>query len=273
VDRSQLFAPGHDARLLGKVFDAGADAVLLDLEDAVPPELKATARALVADALRSGRRAWVRINQAGTDEAAADLDVLAALGPDGPVGIRVPKTESAEDVRWVAQRVPGVPLTPAIETARGVLAAAEIAAAPAVRMLAVGGIDLQRDLGTSDGALGLLYVRSHLVVCSRAAAVDPPIDSVYPYLADLGGLRDAARLARSLGLFGKSTVHPRQLPVIHEAFTPTDDELGWAREVVAVFDAAGGAAARLSGGEFVDRPVADRARRLLELAARIAARG
>jgi citrate lyase subunit beta/citryl-CoA lyase len=181
--------------------------------------------------------------------------------------------ESAEQVRWVAERVPGVPLTPAIETARGVLAAAEIAGAPGVRMLAVGGIDLQRDLGTSDGALGLLYARSHLVICSRAARIDPPIDSVYPQLADLAGLRDAAQLARSLGLFGKSTVHPRQLPVIHEVFTPAEADLAWAREVIVVFDGAGGAAARLAGGEFVDRPVADRARRLLDLAARIEARG
>lgn len=269
MDRSQLFAPGHDAKLLGKVFAAAADAVLLDLEDAVPPERKAEARAMVAGALRDGRRAWVRINEAGTDAAAADLDALIGPGDRHPAGLRIPKVESAEQVRWVAERAPGIPLTPAIETARGILAAAEIAAAPGVRMLAVGGIDLQRDLGTSDGSLGLLYARSHLVICSRAARIDPPIDSVYPHLADLAGLREAARLARSLGLFGKSSVHPRQLPVIHEVFTPGEAELTWAREVVAVFDAAGGAAARMADGEFVDRPVAERARRLMDLAARI----
>ena len=269
MDRSQLFAPGHDANLLGKVFEAGADAVILDLEDAVAADQKETARAMVARALLVGNAGWVRINEAGSEAARADLDALRGL----PAGIRVPKVESPEAVRWVAERAPNIPLAAAIETARGLLAAAEIARAPGVRMLAFGGLDLQRDLWTSDGGLALLYARSHLVVCSRAAGIEPPIDAVHPQLADLEGLRDAARLARSVGMFGKSAIHPRQLPVIHEVFTPSRDDVAWAREVVAVFDAAGGAAARLAGGEFVDKPVADRARRLLELADRLAGQG
>jgi len=267
MDRSQLFAPGHDAKLLSKVFAAGADAVILDLEDAVPPDRKAEARGLVARALE-GATAWVRINEAGSDAAAADLDAVAGLA----AGIRVPKVASPGQLRWVADRAPGVPLAAAIESARGLLAAAEIAAAPGLRLLALGGLDLQRDLGASDGGLALLYARSHLVVAARAAGIDPPIDAVYPMLTDLPGLRDEARLARSVGMFGKSTVHPRQLPVIHEVFTPPEADVRWAREVVAIFDAAGGAATRLAGGEFVDKPVADRARRLLELADRLVAR-
>jgi citrate lyase subunit beta / citryl-CoA lyase len=265
MDRSYLFAPGHNPKLLGRVFDAGADAVMLDLEDAVPPEEKETARRMVAEVLAE-HHAWVRINAARTPLAEADLAAVA----DAAYGIRIPKTESADDVRWVAERALGRPLICAIESARGVLAAAEIAAVPGVRHLAMGGVDLARDLNAGSGNLQTLYVRSHLVIASRATGIEPPIDSVYARLDDEAGLREQAAFARSLGFFGKSAIHPRQLPVLHEVFTPTEQEVAWARQVLAAFDAAGGAALQLPSGEFVDLPVADRARRLLELAAALA---
>jgi citrate lyase subunit beta / citryl-CoA lyase len=262
MDRSYLFAPGHNAKLLHRVFEAGADAVMLDLEDAVPPDAKATARAMVAEAL-ADHPAWVRVNAAHTELCEADL---AAVG-ERAYGIRIPKAESPGDVHWVAERAPGKPIICAIESARGVLAAAEIAAAPGVRHLAMGGVDLQNDLNADNGNLQTLYVRSHLVVVSRAAGLEPPIDSVWPRLDDEAGLREQTTFARSLGFFGKSAIHPRQLPVLHDVFTPSDRELRWAREVVAAFEAAGGSALRLPDGEFVDLPVAERARRLLQLAA------
>jgi citrate lyase subunit beta/citryl-CoA lyase len=263
MNRSYLFAPGHNPKLVRRVFEAGADAVMLDLEDAVPPHAKEQARAMVAEALLE-RAAWVRINAVRTDVAAADLDAVAGLA----AGLRIPKVESAEDAQWVADRAPGTPLICAIESARGILAAQEIAFAQGVRHLSLGGVDLRRDLGTTeDGNLQTLYARSHLVVVSRAAGIAPPIDSVYPQLEDDDGLREQAEFARSLGFFGKSAIHPRQLPAIHEAFTPSSAELAWARLVVDAFDAAGGEAIKLPGGEFVDLPVAERARRLLELAA------
>ena len=267
MERSYLFAPGHNAKLLDRVFTAGADALMLDLEDAVPPAAKDLARRMVAAKLAdppaatpSGPvRAWVRVNAARTDLCAADLDAVAA----DAYGIRIPKAESPEDVAWVADRAPGKPIICAIESARGLLAAAEIAAAPGVAHLALGGVDLQRDLGTDGSDTAALYGRSHLVVCSRAARIGPPIDSVYPRLADDDGLRAQAELARSLGFFGKSAIHPRQLPVLHAVFTPTEQELAWAREVLAAFEAADGGAAALPDGEFVDLPVARRAERLL----------
>jgi citrate lyase subunit beta / citryl-CoA lyase len=260
MDRSYLFAPGHSEKLLGKVFHAGADAVILDLEDAVPPEHKATARCNVTDVLRH-HAAWVRINAAQTAIAAADLDAVADLAH----GIRIPKVESVEDVRWVADRAPGKPLLCAIESARGVANALAIAGEPAVKHLALGGIDLQRDLGVSSGDDPLQYVRSHLVVASRAAGIEPPIDSVYPHLQDAEGLRRQCSVSRSFGFFGKSAIHPSQLSIIHAAFSPTDDELQWARDVLEAFDDANGSAVRLPGGEFVDLPVAERARDLLRL--------
>ena len=267
LNRSWLFAPGHQATLVQKVFEVGADAVILDLEDAVPASEKARARMLVADATAQ-RPAWVRVNEARTAACEADLDAVG----DVATGIRIPKVESVEDVRWVAERSPGKPLICAIETGRGVQAAGDIAAAPGVTGLALGGLDLQRDLGVGDDPRALLYVRSHLVVASRAAGIDRPIDSVYPKLDDDAGLRAEANDARVLGFFGKSAVHPRQVAIINEVFTPTPKQISWARMVLEAFQAAGGDATRLSTGEFVDQPVARRAERLLELAAALEAR-
>jgi citrate lyase subunit beta/citryl-CoA lyase len=222
----------------------------------------------------------VRVNAARTAACAADLDAVA----EHAAGIRVPKEESAEDVRWVADRARGKPLLCAIETARGVLAAQEIAAVPSVRCLALGGVDLRRDLNIGAGEQETIYVRSHLVVVSRAAGLEPPVDSVYVRLDDAEGLRREAHFARRLGFFGKSAIYPRQLPVLHDVFTPSADELAWAERAarwpeasralrarggVAAFAASGGAAVQLADGEFVDLPVAQRARRLLELAATV----
>lgn len=258
--RSYLFVPGHNSKLVQKVFSAGADAVILDLEDAVPPQHKAAARVQVAAAL-TDHWAWVRVNTARTAECEADLAAVAGSG----CGIRIPKTESPDDVAWVAERAPGKPLLCAIETARGLLAAYDIATVPGVLQLAMGGVDLQRDLGTGNGNLHTVYARSHLVVASRAAGIQPPIDSVYPHLDDDAGLREQAEFARDLGFFGKSAIHPRQLPILHEVFTPSAEEITWAGQVIEAFDTAGGNACRLPSGEFVDLPVAERARRVLAL--------
>jgi citrate lyase subunit beta / citryl-CoA lyase len=265
MHRSYLFAPGHDAKLLDRVFTAGADAVMLDLEDAVPLAFKSRARRMVAEALAE-RPGWARINALRSELAAADLDVLAPLA----AGLRLPKVESAEDVQWVVDRCGAQtpPLICAVESARGLLAAQEIACVEGVRHLSIGGVDLRRDLNTGDGDLPMLHARSHLVVVSSAAGLAAPVDSVYAHVADGGGLRAQCEFSRSLGFFGKSAIHPRQLPVLHSVFTPSEEEVAWAREVLAAFTAAGGAAARLASGEFVDRPVADRAHRLLAVAAR-----
>jgi citrate lyase subunit beta/citryl-CoA lyase len=261
MHRSYLYAPGHNAKLLDRVFDAGADAVVLDLEDAVPAGAKETARAMVAATLET-QPAWVRVNAVGTGGCEADLDAVAGRA----LGIRLPKVESAEDAQWVADRVPGMPLICAVESARGVLAAAEIASVDGVRHLSIGLIDLRRDLDLGAGNLETLHIRSHLAIASRAAGIGPPIDTVYPHTDDLCALRSDAEFARSLGFFGKSVIHPRQLPVVHAVFTSTDEEVAWAHEVIDAFEGSGGEAVRLPTGEFVGAPVAARARRLLERA-------
>ena len=146
------------------------------------------------------------------------------------------------------------------------LAAAEIAAAPGVAHLAMGGVDLARDLSASSGNLATLYVRSHLVLASRAAAIARPSTASTPTSPTTRGCASRPSLPGRWG-FRQVRDPPRQLPILHEVFTPTTEEITWAREVIAAFDAAGGAALRLPSGEFMDLPVADRARRLLHLAA------
>ena len=257
--RSWLFAPGHNEKLLRLVFDAGADVVLLDLEDAVPPEMKDRARAMVAEAAAS-RRCWVRVNKAHSETCARDLDALAGT----VLGLRIPKVESAGDVAWVAERAPDIPLDCTIESARGVIAAFDIASAPACALLSYGGLDLAVDLGISSGEQETLFARSYLVTAARAAGKPPPSDGVHPLLEDDTGLRREAEAARRLGFFGKSAIHPRQLPIIHEVFAATPEELAWATRVLAAFEKSAGAATRTEDGEFVDLPVAERARRVME---------
>ena len=256
--RSWLFAPGHNERLLRLVFDVGADVVLLDLEDAVPPDTKDRARALVAE-VAAARPCWVRVNRAPSEACARDLDALAG----SVLGLRIPKVESAAEVAWVAERAPDIPLDCTIESARGVLAAFDIASAPACALLSYGGLDLAADLGIAAGEQESLFARSYLVIAARAAGKPPPSDGVHPFLEDDAGLRRETETARRLGFFGKSAIHPRQVPIIHEVFAPTPDELAWAKRVLAAFEESGGAATRTPDGEFVDLPVAERARGLL----------
>ncbi len=256
--RSWLFAPGHNEKLLRLVFDAGADVVLLDLEDAVPPDMKDPARAMVAE-VAAARPCWVRVNRARSEACERDLDLLSG----SVLGLRIPKVDSAAEVAWVAERAPEVPLDCTIESARGVLAAFDIASAPACALLSYGGLDLALDLGIGGGEQETLYARSSLVIAARAAGKPPPSDGVHPLLEDDDGLRKEAEAARRLGFFGKSAIHPRQVPIINSVFAATPEELAWATRVMAAFEESRGAATRTADGEFVDKPVADRARQIL----------
>src|ERR1700687_6395121 len=229
--RSWLFAPGHNEKLLRQVFDVGADMVLLDLEDAVPPDIKDRARAMVA-VVAAERPCWVRVNRARTETGERDLEKVAG----SVLGLRIPKVESAADVAWVSERAPGVLLDCPIESARGVLAAFEIASAPACALLSFGNLDLAADLGSSPGELETLYARSYLVMAARSAGKPPPSDGVYPLLDDDNGLRKEAEAAKRIGVYGEAAIHPRQVPIIHAVFAPTREEVTWAKGVVAAFE-------------------------------------
>jgi len=246
------------------VFDAGADEVLLDLEDGVGPDFKEQARRLVAETLQSNP-AWVRINGPGTPAAEADLNAIGELAK----GINIPKVESRADVAWVRERLAGrdISLAATIESARGVLNCIDIAGGPGLVRLSFGNVDFAADLGiASDAWEATLLARSQVVLASRAAEIEPPTDGVYTRFQDDDGLRLEAARARALGFGSKSAIHPRQVPIINQIFTPTEAEVAWATDVVRVYRASQGAATRTASGEMVDVPVFERARRLLALA-------
>jgi citrate lyase subunit beta / citryl-CoA lyase len=282
--RSYLFAPGNREDLLRKVLVSGADAAVLDLEDAVPADQKSQARALVAEALAAPGvaprpRVFVRINGVATAEWEADLK--AVVRP-GLAGIRMPKVESASEVHRVdtvlgrleAERglgVSTVQLTLAIESAQGVEAAVELARASArVRNLCFGAADFAADVGAdpSEDERETLFARSRLVLASRVARLDPPIAPVHTRIDDDEGLRASCEAARRLGFFGRSCVHPRQVPLVNAAFQPDDAAVARARSIVNAFERASraGSGATTLRGEFVDQAVLRRARGVLAIA-------
>jgi citrate lyase subunit beta/citryl-CoA lyase len=278
-----MFASANDPVRSLKAITIGASAVCLDLEDAVATSEKAAARDVVAQTLLDpsveGANAHVRIN--GVDTAFCDDD-LAALGPLLPrlSGILVPMVESADQVRHVAARLDAleaehgveagaVRLIAIAETAKGVLAAPDVAAStPRLRTLLLGPADLAHDLGielTADG-YELFHVRSQLVLAARAAGLEGPIDGPFLGLKDDEGTRTSAQWAKRLGYQGKMVLHPQQLPVVAEVFAPSADEIAWAQTVVAAFaehEAKGISAFKLDDGTFVDYPVVHRAQSIL----------
>jgi citrate lyase subunit beta/citryl-CoA lyase len=278
VHRSLLFAPGNHARRVEKCLTLDADAVILDLEDAVADAEKAATRAVVVQALGRPRRSqgYVRVNSLGTPWALGDFLAVVTTGVDGIV---LPKVESASDLRtgeWLIdslERERGLPsgridLIPIIETAAGFAHMGEIAAAARrTRRLAFGAGDFTLDIGLAWSAdeTELLPYRSQFVVQSRAAGLEPPLDTVWVSLDDKDGFRRSALRARSLGFQGKLCIHPDQVPVVNECFCPTESELAHARRVIDAFEQAQreGLAAIQVDGQFVDYPILYRAQRIV----------
>lgn len=281
--RSLLNVPGDRPEMIAKAPAYGADALILDLEDAVSPHGKSGARAAVHDALAAwaaeGRAGWVRVNGLDTDWLDDDLDAI--VGP-GLTGIQLPKVHGPEVVRAVddrlraLERARGLPddavaLLVSIESARGVHLAYDIlSAATRIRSVMVGtaqDADLQGDVGyvTTDAGLETLYIRSSVLLAARAAGVPHPIDGVYADHRDPVGLERVARRARELGYRGKKLIHPGQIAVVHRVFTPTAAELDHYRRVIAGFDAAlaAGRATAVADGRMIDVAMAETARRIL----------
>lgn len=261
--RSFLFAPGSDERKLHKALDAGADAVIADLEDAVVPSEKERARDVVAGVLAGPARCLrlARVNAPGTPWLEDDLAAVAELAVDAAV---LPKATPAA-LRAVERT--GLPVVAIVETAEGLRRVHELAESPPVAALVLGAVDLGLSLGLEprpDG-LELLVPRSTLVLASAVAGLRGPVDQAWVDVRDERGLERDCLLGRSLGLRGKACIHPAQVPVVNEAFAPSEDELRRAREVVAAYDraAAEGKGAVALDGEMIDRPVVERARLVL----------
>ena len=253
-----LFVPGDRPDRFAKAVAAGPDLVVLDLEDAVSPDAKGAARDHVVDWLSGGGRAAVRVNAPGTPGHDEDLRALSAA----PVPVMVPKAEGPAALAALAGRLhPDTAVLALVETAAGVLAAPSLAAVPGVTRLVLGTFDLAAQLGVSpDDRDAMAGARQALVLASAAAGLAGPVDGVTGAVGDDDRLRDDLAYAVRLGFGGKLCIHPRQVPVARQAFVPGPDEVAWARRVV---DAADGSGAVLLDGAMVDKPVVDRARRIL----------
>ncbi|MFB6075132.1 MAG: CoA ester lyase [Haloarculaceae archaeon] len=273
--RSVLFTPGDRPEMLGRATETGADVAVFDLEDGVAPDRKPAAREHVRDAVaaletdtaaasETDAEVCVRVNPVGRG-AREDLDaVLQGACPDGLV---LPKVGAPGDVRALADlaadRGADLPIFALVESAAGVLRAGEIGAADPTDCLLFGAQDLAGDLGGSGiGAADLPYPRQRVLVAARAAGVDA-VDTHYPDVDDLAGLRAEAADALSLGYDGKMALHPDQVTVLNEAFTPEAARIEWARRVLEATD---GAAVAVVDGEMVDAPQRRQAERILERA-------
>ncbi len=263
VARSYLFVPGNRPERFAKACAAGAHAVILDLEDAVPPAQKPAARAAVAGWLTAQQSVYLRINSADTEWFAGDL-ALCAL--PGVAGIVLPKAERVEDIARVAEAGAQAVL-PLIESARGLWNVHAIACAPKVQRLLFGTIDFSFDMGMEEGPTQLLPYRSQLVLVSRVAGIGAPVDGVTTAIDDAGIIGDDTRRARGLGFGGKLCIHPKQVAHVNRGFAPGAEALAWAMRVCDAAAAADGAAVAVDG-KMVDRPVLLIARQMLEEARR-----
>ena len=261
--RSALFVPGSRPERFAKALASGADAVIVDFEDAVEEGLKAQARAQLGSFFdqHPEARVWVRVNAAGHAEHLADL----AFCSDRPQVSHVvlPKAESHEQISRAAAT--GKAVIPIIESAMGVLQLAEIARSPGIATLAFGGIDYALDLNLNDGTAGASFAldqaRLAVVLHARCAGLAAPLDGVFAAIADEDGLRAAIGHARDMGFAGTLCIHPRQVAPIHAVLTADADQLAWAARVVD--QAARNAGAFQLDGQMIDAPVLARARRLL----------
>jgi citrate lyase subunit beta / citryl-CoA lyase len=287
--RSIHFVPGGQQRMLEKALTLPADGLILDLEDAVPPDRKAATRPLVREWLArdfGGRERWIRMNPISSDLARADLTETIAGRPDGYV---VPKPRHAGDVREIAQILDGLEhrhgiapgstrlLPIATETPEGLLNIREVAAAsPRIVAISWGIEDLGAAMGlprVRDERGGYLdiprYARTMCAVAASAAGVDW-LDTVYTDIADLDGLRRECEEGVAMGFSGKISIHPSQIEVINAVFTPDKALVAEARELIALFEEhrARGAYAFRFKGQMVDAPHLTRARKLVERAGR-----
>lgn len=255
--RSYLFVPADRPERFAKALASGADAVVVDLEDAVAAPAKDGARAVLASWLaQAGQPVIVRINAAETAWFAADLELVRS---PRVAAVMLPKAERADDI----VRLPAKPVLPLIESAAGVDGLRQIARAPHVQRLVFGSIDMQADLGMLAEEDELLFFRTQLVLQSRLADLAPPVDGVSTAIGDTAQLEADTRRARRLGFGAKLCIHPRQVETVNCGFMPSAAEVDWARRVLDAAAAADGAAIALDG-KMIDRPVLLRAQAVLE---------
>jgi citrate lyase subunit beta/citryl-CoA lyase len=262
LPRAYLFVPADRLERFAKARASGADAVIVDLEDAVAPEAKASARDALAAALDASAPLVVRINAAGTPWFEDDLELCRH---PGVAAVMLPKAEGIDAVCTVVE-ITYKDVLPIIESARGLREIHSIASVPGVIRLAFGSVDLALDLGIDcapDGAESeLLAFRTQVVLASRLAGLAAPVDGVSTAIEDLQRLQANTERSRRLGFGAKLCIHPKQLAIVQAVFTPTPERLDWARRVCKAFETAGGSAVAVDS-QMVDLPVYQRAQVVL----------
>lgn len=256
---SLLFVPADRPERFAKALAAGADAVIIDLEDAVAPADKDRARAALGAWLTPAHPVLVRINAADTPWFAADLELLAR---PGIAAVILPKAEHADDVCVASRAGGGLAVLPLIESALGFEQRQALACADHVERLVFGHIDFQSDLNMRCTEDELQPFRSGLVLASRLAGIAAPIDGVCTVIDDTELLQGEALRARRLGFGGKLCIHPRQVALVNRCFAPSAEEIAWAQTVIEADARAGGAVVAVAG-KMVDRPVVLRAATIL----------
>lgn len=260
--RSYLFVPGDRPERFDKAAASGADAVILDLEDGVLPERKSMAREAVREWLSRGGKACVRVNGVGTEWYEEDCR-LAETAP--VLAAMLPKAEAEAELADFVKRMPaGAPVIPVIESALGLWKVLKLAQVPGVTRLAFGSVDFQLDTGIEGEDAALLYARSRIVLASAVARLEAPVDGVTVAIDDAARLAGDVLSARELGFGAKLCIHPRQVAAVNQGFCPTDEELVWARSVVDAAASSDGLGAIRLNGKLIDRPVVERAKRMLE---------
>jgi citrate lyase subunit beta/citryl-CoA lyase len=273
--RSYLYVPGDSERKLASAASCVADALIIDLEDAVAPERKPAARRQVAELLADahgfgGRQVWVRAGS-GPD---LEPDLAAVAGLAGLHGVVLAKSEGAQSVAAAADVLAAngddvTVLMPLLESAKAVLHAEKIAGADRVVCLQVGEVDLSAEVGLMPGPdeSELMLARSMTVFASVAAGIAPPVGPASTNFTDLELFGESCRRLSRLGFAGRACIHPRQVEALHEALRPSDAELEWARRLVTVYDeatASGVGACTDENGHLVDLAVVRQARRMIE---------
>lgn len=260
LHRSFLFVPGTRVERFDKALSSGADAVIVDLEDAVAPEDKDRAREAVAAWVSPERPVLIRINAVGTQWFEQDAALCRLRGIAGVV---LPKAERGADVsRLVSLAGDAMPVYPLIESAQGMWNAMEVAKAPSVRQLMFGTLDFCADMGMASDGDELNTFRAELVMISRVAGIAAPVDGVTAAVDDANLLEADTLRAKRWGFAGKLCIHPRQVSTVNAGFSPSEADVAWALKVLDAFDRANGAAVAVDG-EMVDLPVVLRARRCL----------
>ena len=279
--RSWLFVPGNQEKHLSKVKDLKADAIIYDLEDAVPDKNKSAARIKVKETIKntSEQINYVRVNDLNTPYFMDDLNGIIV---ENLSGIVIPKVDHREDI-IIADYFLGqleekynfqkntFSIIPLIETALGIQNIQEIASASErIMCLCFGGEDFMLDLNVNSNGqqLELLYARSKMVIASRAAGIEAPIDTVYTNFRDDKGLKTAAQSGKQFGFQGKLIIHPQQIDIVNAVFSPTAVEIEEAEKIVELYQQSlerGEGAVQLAG-KMIDVPVAERARKILSYA-------